>query len=530
MKFKILMCLLFIENLLSAQTLPIWVSTYGSNPLIEYYNQGITVDNLGNVYVTGYGRDTSYRTVGVTIKYNSWGIQQWADTLSQARGWLRIAVDKLNNIYVIGQTRDSIGYLTVKYDPGGNILWSAIYNSPSNMWDTPFAIKIDDSLNVYVTGEGGNTTIHGSDWNYLTIKYDSAGVQQWVAQFAGADIDRAYALDIDSQHNIYVTGQSFDTLGMILTVKYDINGVEQWTRRYNGPNYYENGAFIKVYNDTSVYVGGSIGGPGWSDFVCIKYDITGNEIWSAVYDAQLNYPWGNAADVPHDMKVDNQGNVYMTGDQFQSTQFDAYCTIKFNPDGLFQWVKSYKGSIDWNHAYSMALDNYGNVFVTGFGGDSVLGTYRSIITIKYDSSGNTLTLLKYAQSLQTNYDFETLVLDSIGNIYISAMGLNQNSYDIVTLKYGYTTGEFESSGINENLLIISPNPFHTSLTISFPFQNIKQVIFTIRNVLGQTVYQTKENNFNRQLKTLDLSLITNGIYLLEINMDGNRLIKKIVKE
>jgi hypothetical protein len=55
-------------------------------------------------------------------------------------------------------------------------------------------------------------SLNALSWNmdYATVKYDSSGHQTWVARYNGpgnAD-DMAYAMMIDKNGNIYVTGQS----------------------------------------------------------------------------------------------------------------------------------------------------------------------------------------------------------------------------------------------------------------------------------------------------------------------------------
>ena len=114
--------------------------------------------------------------------------------------------------------------------------WVARYNGPGNLDDGAHAIAGDGSGNVYVTG-GSNGS--GTDLDYATIMYTSAGQQQWVARFNGPanGWDRAAAIARDSSGNVYVTGQSLG-LGTnfdYATVKYDSAGQELWVARYNGP-------------------------------------------------------------------------------------------------------------------------------------------------------------------------------------------------------------------------------------------------------------------------------------------------------
>jgi hypothetical protein len=78
---------------------------------------------------------------------------------------------------------------------------------------------------------------------------------------------------------------------------------------------------------------------------------------------------------------------------------------------------------------------------------------------------------------------------------------------------------------------VSPNPFFDDLSISVHKQNAKETTFLIRNIIGQTVFSEKANALSMNYKkTLDLGSLENGIYVLDVIIDGDQVVKKIVKE
>ncbi|MCB9069082.1 MAG: SBBP repeat-containing protein [Calditrichae bacterium] len=155
-----------------------WVSHYNSELLPGSASaEAVVTDADGNIYITGSITKSPFGNVCNTIKYNSFGTELWS----------------------------------VCYDVG-------IYNSAS-------AIAVDADKNVYVTGRSYNS---GSDYDFITLKYDIDGKQQWVAYYNGFEnaADYATALIVDTVGNVYVTGYS-QVSGMnydYATVKYNIDG------------------------------------------------------------------------------------------------------------------------------------------------------------------------------------------------------------------------------------------------------------------------------------------------------------------
>jgi len=205
-----------------------------------------------------------------------------------------IAIDNSGNVYVTGYSYGSStgsDYATIKYDPNGNERWVAHYNGPGNSFDSAYAIALDNFGNVYVTGSSYGGI--GTYFDYATIKYDSNGNQEWVVRYNGPrnGYDEAYALAIDSCNNVYVTGGSEgngtdDFAYDYTTIKYDTNGSQLWVARYDGPTGGQDNAFSLVLDDLgNPYVtGGSDGGNG-SDYVTVKYDPNGNQLWVVRYDS-----------------------------------------------------------------------------------------------------------------------------------------------------------------------------------------------------------------------------------------------------
>jgi len=155
-----------------------------------------------------------------------------------------MVVDNSGNVYVTGYSYSSStnnDYVTIKYNTGGSRLWLAKYNGPGSGSDVPNAIFVDKAGNVYVTGYSDALTGNFIDDDATTIKYSAQGTQLWAARYDGAvqRADAGSAVKTDGAGNVYITGYTNVRNGAYtrkdyLTVKYNSLGVQQWEARYTG--------------------------------------------------------------------------------------------------------------------------------------------------------------------------------------------------------------------------------------------------------------------------------------------------------
>jgi len=474
-----------------------WVGRYGGPGNGPDKGLSIVADNSGNVYVTGYSADVILGFDYITIKYNMNGIQQWIARYNgpgngedNARS---IAKDNFGNVYVTGWSLGSgtYDYATVKYDSSGVQQWVARYDGPANSSDRALSVAVDGSGNVYVTGY---STGIGTIGDYATIKYNSSGVQQWVARYNGPANagDEGRAVTVDNSGNVYVTGVSWGTSDDYATIKYDSNGIQQWVARYNGPGNGDDNAYsIACDNSANVYVAGwSEGNGSGKDYATIKYNSNGTQQWVARYNGPGNYD--DLVNWYRSIALDNSSNVYVTGMSWGiGTVFD-YATIKYDSIGTQQWVARYNGpGNNWDRAYSIALDNSSNVYITGYSrSDTVFGT-EDYATIKYNSSGIQQWVARYDGTGNREDIAYSIAADNSGNVYVTGESWgNGTSNDCVTIKYSQSIGIQPIS--NEipkeyNLSQNYPNPFNSSTIIKFALPKSSLAKLILYDVLGREI-------------------------------------------
>ena len=139
----------------------------------------------------------------------------------------------------------------------------------------------------------------------------------------------------------------------------------------------------------NVYVTGESSGSYSTSigYATIKYDTNGNELWAARYDGPAR-----SLDFGRAMALDAYGNVYVTGTSGSYDTGTDYATIKYGTNGIERWVAGYNGSANsFDFAIAMAVDADGNVFVTGE--SAGYGTDTDYATIKYSQELDPVTAI-----------------------------------------------------------------------------------------------------------------------------------------
>lgn len=375
--------------------------------------------------------------------YNCW-LNTYGGTATNKDIFHDIEVSRISgNVFATGETYNAGGsnndYITVKYSPLGDTLWSRIFNGSGNANDIAHSIAVDDSDNVYVTGESKSASPNGDD--YVTIKYNSEGTVKWIRTYNGpsGNADYAYSVCVDSLHNVYVTGSAHMGGGGgrdFVTIKYSSGGVVKWTKNTDfGSADYASKVIVDKFRN--VYVTGySTGGGTGHDYQTVKYDSSGNYLWSADY----NYPSNNGEE-PSDIAVDNSGNVYVTGTGtgFFGSQSE---TVKYNSSGTLIWSARYFGAgAAGNSGTALLVDSAGGVYITG----SVNGfsSVSDFVTIKYNpANGSELWIARYNGTGDGTDKAASIVQGKNGKIFVGGSSFGSGTGDdFVIVEYDMNTGD-----------------------------------------------------------------------------------------
>jgi len=415
-----------------AQMQQAWVARY-NNGILNGTNQAVKIalDSIGNIYVLGFSQNTNTNLGYVTLKYAPNGNQMWASrydstnfSSATASGF---ALDPSNNVVVTGNA------LTLKYDPNGNQLWTAPYDGTSVAMDA-----------------GGNSIVTGFASTFDTAKLAPNGTNLWSNSYIepnGPVVSQAVV--VDSSGNSYVAGSdTYDCfyegpvvtcVNGLLLIKYDQNGNQIWKNivpMASVPTVQVAGLVLDSL--ANVYVVENSYSQPW---LIYSYSSDGSLSWSAPNPTQ------NFLSVARGIVLDITQNAFVTGQKHDDFDVNsAYGTYKINTNGICVWTNSYPQTpLTTSVATSIAVDQANNIYVTGYSPGT--NSINDIVTIKYDSNGNQIWLQRYSSPGNGNAAGNAIAVDNNGNVYVTGYDTTPaGGTEIVTIKYWPVSLQRRSDG------------------------------------------------------------------------------------
>ena len=569
-----------------------WVVYYNPGNAYYCFSYAITVDSEGNVFITGIIRNSDMESFG-TIKYNAAGELQWATNtvFPWADGYpstpMAIDLDINGNVFIMGNLHGAAtdssfstrNFITIKYSSAGTELWAQTFNDKWSRDDEVFDMAVGKFGNVYVTGYvstylfiDGGALIYT---DYITIKYNTDGVEQWVATYNGdknhdgyaiQTPDEAYALVLDDDENVFITGLSANV--NCVTIKYNALGQEQWVTK----SYYVNhGSAIVLDGNGNIYVTGNGNDGSWySEYGTTKINHAGQVEWEKLYKAP-----GDKDDMANSIAIDDSNNVYVTGVSMGDSSDWDYATVKYNTFGEEQWSFIYNGTGNGtDKPVGIVVDSSYNVYVAGFSmGDT---TYNDFVTIKYGlvdslfprietsvssvnfdsvlvgteeslsitiyskgslsltisniSINNSAFSTDYTSSVSTIIPGESLVIhvfftptSSMDYNGVLTIENNDHPVEVQLSGNGVSTTEIEEklfSDIPKTFALQSayPNPFNPSTTIKYSIPKESNVTLKVFDVLGREIKKLviEELNAGYYQVIFDASHLSSGVYYYQL--------------
>lgn len=439
-----------------------WVKMYDGNSNNDY-GVDLVVDGSGNnIYVAGYGYFAATGNDWEIIKYNAAGTQVWARNIDGGGNSTDIAdqiiLDNAGFVFTVGKQYDPISgtvFRVVKLNPntGGTTVTKTLgqcYNTnvfshlacdatnriyvSSGDYDMQNVTRLsnnlvtqyswDDSQNF--TYEAGIALTRNNEVFVIGVPIYNDELTKVTCLNNTGDLlynlpieltsqggnDMLYDYTVDPEGNIYAAAYATDIYNLKV-YKTNRNGDVIWSNSFNKGGFIAYDIKFDAVNN-AIYVCGR----RENNMSVIKYNATnGSRLWVASYNAP-----GNSIDYAYAMAVDNAGNVYLTGSGYSGSAEGNNCyTLKYNSNGIRQWVTEFKANTGVNMediGRAIALDGTGNVYVCGSGG--VLNRSNEFIVLKYNNNG----VLQYSKMLSgtntnTSDDAYDIAVDNAGNAYVA---------------------------------------------------------------------------------------------------------------
>ena len=496
----VLFTLLLMVNMVLIAQVPEWLWATQAGGSSDEKGYGITTDANGNNYVIGIFNGTAtFGSYSITsagdydifvAKMDAncnwlWATRAGGSEWDECSG---ITIDDAGNSYVTGWFQETSTFgsysltssggsdiFVAKIDANGNWLW--ITQAGGTSYDDGYEMIIDDTGIIYVTGSFYETAIFGSysltssgGSDIFVAKMDANGNWLWVTQAGGTDGDRGIGITIDDTGNSYVTGcfkgtatfgsftQTSSGVDDIFVAKMDATGNWLWATKAGGSSF-DRGNGITIDNAGNIYVAGFF----YETATFGSYSLTSSgekDIFVAKMDANGNWQWASKAggidgDEGKGITIDDAGSSYVTGGFSETVTFGSHSLTSSGSGDIFIAKMETSGNWIWASKAGGTYNDYGDA-----------------ITI--DDTGN---------SYVTGYFRETATFGSY-SLYSSGSG------DIFVAKLNSSV--FAENGIISTINSLSnyPNPFNPETTIEFSIeqnQQNEQIELEIYNLKGQKI-------------------------------------------
>lgn len=273
--------------------------------------------------------------------------------------------------------------------------------------DKTRGMALDKHGNVYLAGEFSETADFGEfkltsrgGLDIFLAKYDPNGKCLWTRQAGGTKTDRAYAVAVDNEDRVYVTGHyesddaTFEGTAIsnsgsydLFIARYDSDGKLIWVRRGGGAGY-DTGHGIAVDGKGNVYLGCAVVGDAtFGDLadkdpsksaraVVVCYAADGKLRW-------LTHPHGKGSSSCGSIAADPAGNTWLCGGYSGEQEFGPRVGLKttggrglfvarFDPTGKPLWAAGTEGKAN-GVATSVGVDGKGQCYMAGMFQGTVTG-------------------------------------------------------------------------------------------------------------------------------------------------------------
>ena len=559
----------------------------GGSNTDDSYEPCITIDNFGNIYITGYTSSLDFPTTtgAFNENYNGGNTDRFIAKFDPDLKTL------LASTYIGGSGSE---YGMGLYVANNGIVYIAGYtNSPDfpvtqNSYDETyngardaFVLALDNNLTTLIASTYiGGSNDEGFQWPRIDLVVDNSSN----VYIAGITKSSDFPTTQDTYDNTYAGGSSG---GDVFVSKFNSNLSALLGSTYLGGNMDEWRVSVILDENQNIFLCGETSSSnfpttsnaydpsfnGGSDIFISKFTNDLKTLSSSTFLGANNYEEALA------IKLNNYGDVYITGYTLSSAfpiTSDAYCQeyngglrdayiAKFNNNLTHLLASTFIGGNNKDTGEDVAISENGNVYITGVTLSSTFPVspnafnqqYNGISDIfvsKLDSNLSILDASTFAGGSSSEKG-QAIVLDESGQVYIGGhtssidFPTTENSYDIsynggsndcYIMKFDSSlsaiTISLEEIEKNHKSFNVFPNPFKQSVEIKYYLEENSKVILKVSNLHGQEIIKLNDGIQISGDKTIwwngkdsRNTEIPCGIYYCSLNIENAITIKKIIK-
>ncbi|RLD50889.1 MAG: hypothetical protein DRJ05_19055, partial [Bacteroidetes bacterium] len=259
------------------------------------------------------------------------------------------------------------------------------------------------------------------------------------------------------------------------------------------------------------------------DFYLVKYNsVSGDTDWVFEYNRALYNDW------VYDFVIDkNSIAFYLCGVTDGISSSNDMSVVKIDAAGNLVWDVHYTGTASGSNdgIRAGAIDNAGNIYVTGFSQEASGG--QDYTTIKYNYSGDLMWRIHY---LGGHCLANAICLDNNNDVIITGFTTpSMASSQFRTVKYTQTTTGVSVNSENFTNIKVFPNPSSGLIDLNIESINNDILKVEIISIDGQKVYSKEFENIDNIIhEKIDLSGRRSGLYLIKVYSNKIFKSKKLI--
>jgi hypothetical protein len=373
-------------------------------------------------------------------------------------------------------------------------------------WDTTFMHSSDGFPGCLEPIQDSGFIVAGyTGVNSYFLKYDKNNNLNWESNIetSKGGVQAINSIISIPDNGFIATGDIYSPNTGLILIKLDENGDSIWTKKYFSDEYGHGLSLVKSLDNTGYYC---LAMKSNARTLLLKINEQGDTIWSRkIYEGY------------HAISMISTSDTNLVISAHENS-----CTLVFTKidlSGNKIWEKKYNSDYTYNYCNHFS-ETQDKGFITANYMEPLQQNESYLWIMKLDEQGDSLFSITSTVKLRPEK-----IMETNDNLYVFlANDKYQKPRLIKTDESGDVITSVHSSE-RQNQINFYPNPVQDKLTIKLELNPHKKGFYKLFNTSGILI---KENELY-QITTIDMSKLTNGIYVLNIIIDDQMISKKIMK-